>query len=216
MKVGVDGVLIGAWTDINNPGNILDIGTGSGLISLMMQQKYPNASITAIEPNYLAFKEAQENFKSYDSNNKPKIILSKLEDLNTSKLFDLIISNPPFFDELVTSGDINRDQARQAVFLPLEEFIEGSAKILSKTGFFNFIYPTHKTAKILKLAKQANLYLARTTVVFPNNQKISKRTLFSFTKNEQVTCLKELIIKNSNGEFTEEYKDLTKDFYINF
>ena len=145
MKVGVDGVLIGAWTDINNPGNILDIGTGSGLISLMMQQKYTNASITAIEPNYLAFKEAQENFKSYDSNNKPKIILSKLEDLNTSKLFDLIISNPPFFDELVTSGDINRDQARQAVFLPLEEFIEGSAKILSKTGFFNFIYPTHKT-----------------------------------------------------------------------
>ena len=216
MKVGVDGVLIGAWTNINNPKNILDVGTGSGLISLMMQQKYPNASIIAIEPNDIAFKEAEENFKNYHSTKKPKIISTKLEDFNASRLFDLIISNPPFFDELVPSGDINRDQARQAIFLPLEEFIQGSANMLSENGYFNFVYPTHQTAKILKFAKKANLYLSQTTVVFPNKQKSSKRTLFSFTKNEQAIYAKELIIKNSNGTFTQDYKDLTKDFYINF
>ena len=216
MKVGVDGVLIGAWTNIKNPKNILDIGTGSGLISLMLQQKYPNASIVAIEPNVLAFKEAQENFRSYQSTNKPKIILTKLKDFKASTLFDLIISNPPFFEELVPSGDLNRDQARQAVFLPLEEFIEGSANMLSKNGCFNFIYPTHQTEKILKFAKEANLYLAKTTVVFPNKQKSSKRTLFSFTKSDQIIYPEKLIIKNSNGSFTQEYQDLTKDFYINF
>lgn len=216
MKVGVDGVLIGAWTNVSEPKEILDIGTGSGLISLMMQQKYPNASITSIEPNKIAFEEAKLNFNNYISNNKPEIIFSELKDFNSLKQFDLIISNPPFFEEIVSSGDPNRDQARQAKFLPLKEFIHTSSNILSEKGYFNFIYPTQQTAQILEIAKNANLYLANRTLVFPAKGKNSKRTLFSFTKTEKESYSKELIIKNINGDFTKEYKELTKDFYINF
>ena len=250
MKVGVDGVLIGAWTNVPDPKEILDIGTGSGLISLMMQQKYPNASITSIEPNKIAFEEAKLNFNNYVSDNKPEIIFSELKDFHSLKQFDLIISNPPFFEEIVSSGDLNRDQARQAKFLPLKEFIHTSSNILSEKGFFNFIYPTQQTeenlcidlnkaeklitvntkaiylvhygnnicdldkAKYLK--KKSNLYLANRTLVFPAKGKNSKRTLFSFTKTEKESYSEELIIKNNNGDFTKEYKELTKDFYINF
>ena len=216
MKIGVDGVLIGAWTDTENPIEILDIGTGSGLISLMMQQKYSNASVTAIEPNEIAFEEAKENFKNAPFENQPQIELTNLKNFKTSKKFDLIISNPPFFEEAVPSGDLNRDQARQAKFLPLQEFIQISTNLLSIKGCFNFVYPTQQTAQILKLAKQADLHLAYTTTVFPNNNKNSKRTLFSFTKTAQVLHADELIIKNSDGDFTNKYRDLTKDFYINF
>lgn len=216
MKVGVDGVLIGAWTNVLDPKEILDIGTGSGLISLMMQQKYPNASITSIEPNKIAFEEAKLNFNNYVSDNKPEIIFSELKDFHSLKQFDLIISNPPFFEEIVSSGDLNRDQARQAKFLPLKEFIHTSSNILSEKGFFNFIYPTQQTEQILEIAKKSNLYLANRTLVFPAKGKNSKRTLFSFTKTEKESYSEELIIKNNNGDFTKEYKELTKDFYINF
>jgi tRNA1Val (adenine37-N6)-methyltransferase len=216
MKIGVDGVLIGAWTKIDNPLEILDIGTGSGLISLMMQQKYPNASITSIEPNKIAFEEAKENFRNSPFDNQQQIECINLQDFNTSKQFDLIISNPPFFKEAFPSGDLNRDQARQAKFLPLQAFIQRSADLLSENGIFNFVYPTQHTAQILKLAKQAELEPLHTIVVFPNDYKSSKRTLFSFTKTEQLTTIDNLIIKNKKGDFTLKYKELTKDFYLNF
>jgi tRNA1Val (adenine37-N6)-methyltransferase len=216
MKIGVDGVLIGAWTNTQAPTEILDIGTGSGLISLMMQQKYPDASITAIEPNEVAFEEAKGNFDNSPFGKKPEIELTDLQNFNSSKQFDLIISNPPFFEEAIPSGNLNRDQARQAKFLPLQDFMTTSAKLLSENGVFNFIYPTQQTTQVLKLANHANLHVVNTTVVLPNEKKSSKRTLFSFSKKTQDLINNELTIKNSNGEFTQEYKDLTKDFYINF
>jgi len=216
MKIGVDGVLIAAWTEISFPIEILDIGTGSGLISLMLQQKFPEAIITALEPNEIAHQQAKGNFKNSPFPNQQNLELTDLQNFKSNKQFDLIISNPPFFEESVSSGDINRDQARQATFLPFQEFIKLSADLLSATGIINFIYPTQQTNQILDFAKQANLHIIKHTVVFPNNTKSSKRSLFSFSKNQQDTLKDQLFIKDNNDNFTQEYIDLTKEFYINF
>ena len=216
MKIGVDGVLIGAWTESNDPTEILDIGTGSGLISLMMQQKFPNAIITALEPNKIAQQQAQDNFNNSPFARQPNLELIDLQNFNCNNKFDLIISNPPFFEESVSSGDINRDQARQAVFLPIKEFIQLSEALLSINGIINFVYPTQQTNKILDVAKKSNLTLLKQTIVFPNKLKISKRSLFSFGKKKQETLKNQLFIKDHNGNFTQEYINLTKEFYINF
>lgn len=216
MKIGVDGVLIGAWTESDNPKSILDIGTGSGLISLMMQQKFPDALITALEPNKLAHQEALDNFDTSPFPKKINLQLTDLQDFPQTNTYNIIISNPPFYEGNVSSGNENRDQARQSKYLPLEVFIKKSASLLAEDGILNFVYPTQQTDQILNFAKRSKLHLIKQTIVFPNTSKLSKRTLFSFSKTDSTSLKNQLFIKNSENEFTQQYIDLTKDFYINF
>lgn len=216
MKIGVDGVLLAAWSQIDSPEFILDIGTGSGVIASILQQRFPKSSIDAIEPNAIAFQQAKENFKLLPFSNPIHVFQSKLQNFEKNVAYDLIVSNPPFFKEEVSSGDENRDEARQAKFLPLDSFFEKTAALLSKNGVFNFIYPTSDCATILEKSKQHNFNLIRQTTILPTPEKPSKRTLFSFSKQKHTPVTDQLIIEFERGEFTNEYKELTKEFYLNF
>ena len=140
MKVGVDGVLTGAWATHESPNTILDIGTGSGLIALMLQQRFPTATVFAIEPNSNAFQQAQGNFKTNAAN--IHLLQESLQNSHFLQKFDLIVTNPPFFKENVASNDLNRDEARQEKFLPLNELLKICTSLLEPDGKLVFIYPT--------------------------------------------------------------------------
>lgn len=216
MKIGVDGVLLGAWTKSKNPLNILDIGTGSGLIASILKQRFPHANIQALEPNLIAHQQAKLNFENLPFEGEVEIHKTTLQNFKSEQLFDLIVSNPPFFKESVASGDENRDQARQSKFLPLESFLQKSGSLLSPNGTFSFVYPTQETDAIIRTANQLKLYLVSQTIVIPTPNKPSKRTLFSFSKTKRNLEIDELLIEHQRGEFSNDYKELTKDFYLNF
>lgn len=216
MKIGVDGVLLAAWVKDNKPTRILDVGTGSGLIAAILRQRFPKTVIDTIEPNKIAFQQSEENF-----NNLPfsKIINSNritFQDFNSESEYDIIISNPPFFKENMSSGDENRDEARQSKYLPLQDFFKNAERLISKAGFFAFIYPTSDLKDILNAAQTHHFNLVHKTTILPTPSKPSKRTLFCFSKSIAEPILDELTIEHRRGEYTNKYKELTKDFYLNF
>ena len=141
MKVGTDGVLLGAWSNLETGDNILDIGAGTGLISLMLAQRFPNSRVDAIEIDYDAFLQAKENFEHSIFSERLKIKNTSLQVYSSDKKYDLIVSNPPFFT-VNNSVDFDaRKQARQQETLTFAELIEKSAKLLHKEGVASFIIP---------------------------------------------------------------------------
>lgn len=216
MKVGVDGVLIGSWAKHHNPATILDIGTGSGLIALMLQQRYPSATITGIEPNVNAYQQALGNFKNSNFKHQPIVKQTSLADFNSIEKFDLIVSNPPFFKEAVSSDNNDRDQARQASFLPLDEIFDFANKHLSPTGTLNLVYPTNDLKQIETIATHYQLSIKRLCTILPNVEKPSKRILIELGLSPSTTEKETILIETSRHQYSNEYKDLTKDFYLNF
>jgi tRNA1Val (adenine37-N6)-methyltransferase len=220
MKVGTDGVLLGAWTNTDEVKSILDIGTGTGLIALMLAQR-SNANITALDAESNAYEQAKINFEASPWTDRLQLVHSKIQDFHSDHLFDLIVSNPPYFSGYYSSENLSRDIARSAdVLLSYEELISSAKKLLIANGRLTLILPADQQEKIITIANQNELALSRLTFVKTKNTKEAKRILLEFVNasSEVKEIINELIIQSDdNGRvYTQEYIDLTKDFYLAF
>ena len=220
MKVGTDGVLLGAWTNTYNTRRILDIGTGTGLIALMLAQR-SDAIITAVDAEENACEQATINFNSSPWTDRLTIVHSKIQDLNADEKFDLVVSNPPYFSGYYYSDDLSRDIARSAdILLSYEDLIASAKRLLKEDGRLSLILPADQQERIIGIASQFGLTLSRLTFVKTKSTKEAKRILMEFVNDLSDTEVieDELIIQSAdNGRvYTQEYIELTKDFYLAF
>ena len=218
MKIGTDGVLLGAWASlVHQPENILDIGAGTGVIALMLAQRSTAENIEALEIDEEAFEQAVENFENSDWGDRLFCYHAAfdefVEEMEGEK-YELIISNPPFYSDDYSSRDARRDQARFAEALPFGELLEVVAQLLSETGKFNVIIPRVAEEQFLELAKIHSLFPSRITRVKGNPEVPEKRSLLELGFVEQPVEPTVLVIETARHDYTPEYIALTKDFYL--
>tara|TARA_B100000676_G_C17998827_1_gene799562 strand:+ start:428 stop:1141 length:714 start_codon:yes stop_codon:yes gene_type:complete len=216
MKVGFDGALLAAWAQHSKPNQILDIGSGSGLISLILRQRYPNANITAIEPNKNAFIQSEINFKNSPFEKEIFLFQKELQSFSTKKKFELILSNPPFFSEDTESKDSDRNQARQEKYLPLADLLSNVQALLNNNGKFFLIYPTWETNRVLYETDKTKLFIKKQTTIYSSRQKPSKRTIFEFQLEPCNKTCQEFESGNQDIGYTQKYAELMKELYIIF
>lgn len=217
MKIGTDGVLLGAWTSLEHqPNSILDIGAGTGLIALQLAQRSMAEIIDTIELDDDAYEQCVANFEASPWADRLFCYHAGFDEFvdEMDETYDLIVSNPPFYSEEVTSGNTSRDKARQASSLPFEELLAGAAKLLSKNGIFSVIIPFKEEAGFINLAKKENLYPQRITQVRGNPGAEIKRSLLDFGFLEVKPDENELVIEKGRHQYTKEYIELTRAFYL--
>ncbi|MDR3059742.1 MAG: methyltransferase [Prevotella sp.] len=216
MKVGTDGVLLGAWTDVSDACYVLDIGTGTGLIALMIAQRNSNATIDAIDIDTDAIVQSAENVGKSPFASRIQCVEKSLQDLVSYPLkkYDAIISNPPFFIESLKSPHQGRTLARHTDSLPVEDLISISSRLLSERGKLSVIYPSDYKNILVSLAGQNNLFVSRITNVFPTPSSVSKRILVELSKNELPLVETDLLIEKERHVYSDEFTALVKVFYL--
>ncbi|MBD3582006.1 tRNA1(Val) (adenine(37)-N6)-methyltransferase [Flavobacterium selenitireducens] len=219
MKVGTDGVLLGAWAPIDhNPYSVLDIGAGTGLIALMLAQRSYAEQIDALEIDADAFEQAVENFEASPWNDRLFCFHASLDDFMDDledEEYDLIVSNPPFYSENVTSGDEARDKARQNQSLPFEDLIEASSVLLSEDGILCVIIPFKEEERFVQLAALSALYPTKITRVKGTQTSEIKRSLLAFSRRPEIKVVEtELVIETARHQYTDDYLALTSEFYL--
>jgi tRNA1Val (adenine37-N6)-methyltransferase len=217
MKIGTDGVLLGAWTSVeNNPQAILDIGAGTGILSLMMAQRSNAQTIEAIEIDDDAFEQCAENFENSPWADRlfcfHASLLEYIEAVNDT--FDLIICNPPFYAEDYKTDNDARDLARFNDAMPFEHIIYAAVNLLSEDGVLAVVIPKKEESNLIELASMAGLYPKRILHVKGNPDAEIKRSLIEFTFEEYDVKSSELIIETGRHQYTKDYIELTKDFYL--
>ncbi len=217
MKVGTDGVLLGAWCPVEHAVRVLDIGTGTGLIALMIAQRAPKALIEAVELDEKAAEQARYNVSLTPFNERVKVFTSSIQVFAETNqgVYDVIVCNPPYFVDSLKSPNNSRTQARHADTLTQDDLLEAVHKLLSEQGTLNVILPTVEADMLLEKAKQW-FTLALCTHVLPTSQSPVKRKLMSFVRGESSLVETQLVIETDRHLYTDEYKLLTKDFYLKF
>ncbi|WP_299105696.1 tRNA1(Val) (adenine(37)-N6)-methyltransferase [uncultured Winogradskyella sp.] len=217
MKIGTDGVLLGAWTSVEqNPFSVLDIGSGTGVLSLMIAQRSFAENIEALEIDADAFEQCAENFENSPWADRlfcyHASLLEFVEEVDDK--FDLIICNPPFYSEDYKTENKSRDLARFNDAMPFEHLIFAVANLLSKDGLFSVVIPVKEERDFIELASESGLFPNRILHVKGNLDSEIKRSLleFSFTKSKTKTS--QLVIETARHQYTEAYIQLTKDFYL--
>ncbi len=213
MKIGTDGVLLGAWATAEKPKRILDIGTGTGLIELMLAQRFPDAELIGIEIDENAFEEAKFNISQSKFHNRCQVFHSSLQEFHSEKKFDLIVSNPPFFD-WTHKEDSSRNKARQQSNLNFEELVFYAEKLLSDKGKFAVIIPFEAEKYLLELGEKSSLFPEKITRIKGNENAAFKRSLLLFSRKNSKVEMDELIIEISRNVYAQDYISLTKDFYL--
>lgn len=218
MKIGTDGVLLGTWTPIgNNPHSILDIGTGTGIIALMLAQRSAAEQIDALEIDEEAYEQATDNFENSPWNDRLFSFHAGLDEFveDPEDQYDLIISNPPFYNEDYKSSNEQRDLARFQDAMPFEDLIEAADLLLSENGIFSVIIPFKEESTFLALAAAYELFPTKITRVKGTITSEIKRSLLAFSrKHISDFPIDELIIETARHIYTPEYIALTKDFYL--
>lgn len=219
MKIGTDGVLLGAWTAIkDNTFSILDIGAGTGVIALMLAQRSQAELIDALEIDEDAYEQCVDNFENSPWGDRVFCYHADLDEFTEEfedETYDLIVSNPPFFEpSLLEETSEARKKARFYDALPFEDLLKNTAQLLSKKGTFQTIIPFSEYEDFIQLASKNQLYLQRVTYVKGNQTTPIKRVLlqlgFEKTPIEEQT----LIIEKERHVYTEAYTELVKDFYL--
>lgn len=218
MKIGTDGVLLGTWTPIeNNPFSILDVGTGTGVIALMLAQRSNAEQIDALEIDEEAYEQSVDNFENSPWSDRLFCFHAGLDEFveEPEDEYDLIVSNPPFYTDDYKSENEQRDLARFADAMPFEDLIEAAALLLSENGIFAVIIPFKEEENFLALANEYKLHPIKITRVKGTPTSEIKRSLLAFTRKETIDFpIDELIIETSRHQYTPEYIELTKDFYL--
>ncbi|MFX0555601.1 tRNA1(Val) (adenine(37)-N6)-methyltransferase [Maribacter sp. CXY002] len=217
MKIGTDGILLGAWTPLNNnPCSILDIGAGTGIISLIMAQRSNAELVDAIEIDENAYEQCVGNFEASPWGDRLFCYHAGLDEFvdEIDDTYDLIVCNPPFYTEVVTTGNKQRDLARQNSFLPFDELLQGVSILLSEAGSFTVIIPFKEEIQFIAIAKKIGLFPSKITRVKGNTTSEVKRSLLEISKKEMTVEIRELIIEKERHVYTEEYINLTRDFYL--
>ena len=214
FKIGTDGLLLSTWVNHTSPTSILDIGTGTGLIGLVLAQRYKEAIITAIDINPNAIELASKNFERSPWSDRLCGIQVPLNELEHATKFDLIISNPPFFENRLKSGNQFKDWARHTDTLPINQLIQNAKKWLSPNGTFATILPVDEFEIAQKEALKTSLHLHRICKVRGNENAPVKRILAEFTHQELPLKKEALTIEKSRHLYTDEYIQLAKDFLL--
>ncbi|CAM4022658.1 methyltransferase [Flavobacterium jumunjinense] len=217
MKIGTDAVLLGAWTPLtNNPYSVLDIGTGTGILALMLAQRSNAEQIDALEIDEDAYEQATDNFEESPWNDRLFCFHAGLDEFmdEPEDEYDIIISNPPFYTEDYKTESSQRDLARFEDALPFEDLIEAADLLLSEKGLFSVIIPFKEEERFLSLANDFELYPIKITRIKGTPTTEIKRSLLAFTKTQQTPLIDELIIEIARHQYTSEYINLTKDFYL--
>jgi tRNA1Val (adenine37-N6)-methyltransferase len=223
MKVGTDGVLLGAWSPTaishqHSAFSILDVGTGSGLVALMMAQRCLEAQIDAIDIDEEAVKQAKENIDASPWRARLHAYCRSLQDWEPSTQYDLIVSNPPYFQNSLKNPDKGRELARHTDSLSYEELIAHSARLLAPNGLLALILPAEAEQEIRQLAQRYSLYCTHVTRVYSKESKPARRVLIAFKYQHSAISIQPsedtLVLEDDKGGRSAAYQELTKDFYL--
>ena len=211
FRVGTDGVLLGAMCNVKNAKKILEIGTGTGLISLMLAQRNVSAKISAIDINENAVKLASENFRNSIFNENLKVELKDFKNFETNENFDLVVCNPPFFEENASAKDV---LARQQVELNFRNLVEKSTEIITKKGILSIILPSEAATDVKSLAEEFNLYLVREINIYGIEGGNLKRNILEFSLVQKPLEISDFVIEKKPREYSDQYLNLTKNFHV--
>lgn len=217
MKVGTDGVLLGAWVDIKpEVFSVLDIGAGTGLIALMVAQRCNAELIDAVELNDEAYEQTVDNFETSDWGDRLFCYHASLTEFvdEIEDKYDLIVSNPPFYTSTFKELPDDRAMARHSESLPYDELLKGVAKLLAENGSCAFIIPYEEEDNFIAIVKEYQLFPNRITRVKGTENSTIKRSLLQFSFLENKIIEDELIIEIERHKYTSKYIELVKDFYL--
>lgn len=221
MKIGTDAVLMGAWANVDHCKRILDIGTGCGIIAMMLAQRIESTTgqIDAIEPDASAAQQATQNVQSSPWPNRITIFNQSLQEFTVayaSPNYDLCVSNPPFFSNSTPSMASNKRQARHTIDLTREQIFDSANRLLTPTGSLCLILPIDQLNETQAIANQQGFYIKAQTSVRPLPDKKFKRVLLRFNRQPTTCHHDELTIESRRHEFTEQYEALTRNFHLRF
>ncbi|MFZ4426897.1 MAG: tRNA1(Val) (adenine(37)-N6)-methyltransferase [Saprospiraceae bacterium] len=218
MKVGTDGVLLGAWAGVEGASRILDIGAGTGVIAIMAAQRAPLATVHAVEIDGPAFVQCGENMRECPWHTRLEVFHAAVQDYAKDPLekYDLVLSNPPFFTGGTFSSKGGRSDVRHTVKLPHGELLQAARRLLAPSGRLALILPYIEGLRFLELAQGYNFYCMRMTEVRPKADKPIERLLMEFGQESTTTPPSgELIIQHDGvNAWTDAYRALTRDFYL--
>ena len=216
MKINTDGVLLGAWCDVDDATSALDIGTGSGVIALMLAQRSNAEEIIGVEIDSSASQEAARNMKSSIWANHLSAVNSSIQDFSDSseKTFDLIVSNPPFFSGGTLSSTQKRTNVKHTVKLGHSDLLRACYKLLTKKGRFSVVLPHLEGLRFIELAEQSRLYCTRKCEVTSFPGSTTERLLLEFSKTNAKTENDTIAIRDLEGNYSNSYIELTKAFYL--
>lgn len=218
MKIGTDSVLVGALADVPiGPCDILDIGTGCGVIAMMMAQRNALAEITAVEIDPEAASEASENFAASKFANRTTAIVGNIKELSFDKKFDFIICNPPYFKEQTQSPDANRATARHDSSLMIDDIMALGRKLLKPKGIFCFIYPAQRDCEVEFAASLQKCQIIRQLHISSIEGSKPMRTIWEFTctpRTDKSRVIAQLAIRDGSGCPTSEYCTAVDSFYL--
>lgn len=213
MKVGTDGVLLGAWAELKGK-NFLDVGTGTGLVALMMAQRTVGKTVTAVELDADAAAQAAENFEKSPWKTSLTVVCADVKSFVPAEPFDTIVSNPPFYVNSPATQNERRDKARQTDTLKHSELIDAVNRLLATDGVFSVVLPTSAAEDFCFDCWQKNLFLKRRMSVQTKEKKEVKRVLLTFCRKQMKPEESNLCMMDVEGKKTPEYQNLTKDFYL--
>lgn len=213
MKVGTDGVLLGAWTPVQHFLRILDVGTGTGLVALMLAQR-SQAAITALEIEPLAAMQATENIARSPWQGRIEVVVADFKHYRPEATFDVIVSNPPYFVDSMKCPDNSRSVARHNNDLTYTDLLQGVHALLSPHGAFTLVIPTDVAERVKAIAETFCLYPSHQLFIITKPGGISKRTLITFTFTRQECQQEELLTEIARHQYSDAYTALTKEFYM--
>lgn len=216
MKIGTDGVLLGGWVanKVESAQRILDIGTGTGVIALMLAQHFNEAQIDAVEQSPAACMDASHNFSSSSFSNRLTLHEKRIQDYKSETSFDLIVSNPPYFQDSLHAATKDRTHARHQTGLSLVELLGCAANLSTKNGLLALILPHDLETECIQIATKAGWNAKYVCHVRGTIDRPVKRSLILLSKQPCETEYSELIIERSRHEYTEDYIKLTREYYL--
>ena len=217
MKIGTDSVLLGAWTPLNHPQSILDIGAGTGLLALMLAQRCDALTIDAVEIDEQAYIECSENFEENPWGDRLFCYHASFEEFFTEmdESYDLIISNPPFYSTDYKTPEKARNTARFSDALPSKQLLEGVSRLLAVEGYFSVILPYSESETLITLEATFGLFPQKITHTRGNQKSELKRSMMLFARKPLPSYPNHIFtIEKERGVYTDEYKELTKEFYL--
>lgn len=217
MKVNTDGILLGAIAQLENCHHILDLGTGSGLVALMLAQRTNDrCHITALELEPNAYRQAVENAKNSAWATRISVLQGDVMTQDFTQKFDLIVSNPPYFEDSLATRTEERDLARSVLDSSHLDWLKQAKQWLAENGRITFILPTEPAEKLLTQSEQIGLYCIEQWLIFTKVGKTAKRRVMSFSLKQQKCVQNELVIYDIDNQYTPEFKKLTQNFYLHF
>ncbi|MFC0345034.1 tRNA1(Val) (adenine(37)-N6)-methyltransferase [Epilithonimonas hispanica] len=211
FRVGTDAVLLGALSNVINAKQILEVGTGTGIIALMLAQRNSEANILGIDINPEAVQISQDNFYNSPFSDRIKSQLQDFKNLETDEKFDLIISNPPYFEINSSEKDI---LARQRLELDFSDLIQKASQLLSDAGLFSVIIPIDSEKEFTRICLSDNLFLQRKIIIKGIQNAEPKRVVLEYSLKESETTIENFVIEKSPRVYSDEYLELTKDFHL--